>query len=172
MLTWVDLYRRSILSKMEGQQRWGFFMQHLGISWRLAWEYRSSQEETRHERSSHTAQLTCKHCTKRHSHPSCLLVLMDDGSMRQARLALQREWQLIYIPRTALELLLYTEICVTMTTMLLPVVNPNTRTAASSWYTYLQCRYIALAFSFLRECISSGGFHKDFQLFTCEGIKE
>lgn len=82
-----------------------------------------------------------------------------------------RSWQLTCIPRTVPELLFSTEIRVTMTTLLWLLVKVNLRTATSSWHAYLQCKYIALAFSFSRDYISSGDFQKDFQLSTCKGIK-
>lgn len=92
--------------------------------------------------------------------------------MRQARLDFSGSWHFIYVPRTVLELLFSAEICVTTTTLLQLLVQANFRTAMSSWYAYLQCTCVALAFSFPREYISSGDFQKDFQLSTCEGIKE
>lgn len=155
---------------MEGQRWCSFSVQDSGLSWRLAQEYRSSQEEIRHEEFVYIAKLTCKYCAETHSHTSCLLALMDKDSMRQARLDFSVSWRFIHLP--ILKLLFSTEVRVTMTTLLWLLVKANFRTATSSWYAYLQCRYVALPFSFPREYSSSGDFQKDFQLSTCEGIKE
>jgi len=119
---------------------------------------------------AYIAKLTCKYCAERHSHTSCPLALRDNNSMRQARLDFSISWQLIYIPRTVAELPFSAEIRVTAAMLLWLHGKANFRTAASSWYAYLQRRYGALAFSFLRQYISSGDFQKDFQLSTCEGI--
>lgn len=172
MLTSVDLHQRHNLAKTEGQQQWGFFVQDIGLSWRLAQECMSPQEEIRHEGFPYIAKLICKWCAERHSHTSCPLALTDNDSMRQARLDFSRSWNFIYIPRTILELLFSAEICVTMTTLLWLLVKANFRTAMSGWCAYLQSACVALAFSFPKEYISSGDFQKDFQLSTCEGIKE
>lgn len=78
----------------------------------------------------------------------------------------------MYIPKTVLELMFSAETCATVTTLLWLHVKANFRIAVSSWHAYLQCRYVALAFAFPREYISSGIFWKDFQLSTCERVKE
>lgn len=91
-------------------------MQDMGFSWRFSQEYRS-EEEIRHKELAYTAKWTWDYCAERPSHTLCPLALMDNDSM-QTRLDFSVCWQLIYIPRTVLKSLFYTETHLNVTTVL------------------------------------------------------